>query len=71
MVYHGVSSPKVFDKCKGYLEIKNNSKVKEFFRDKEYGWEVFSMALEFEDDSRYIKTLREDPFMIGFLRINI
>ncbi|MHC1749580.1 MAG: Coenzyme F420 hydrogenase/dehydrogenase, beta subunit C-terminal domain [Cellulosilyticaceae bacterium] len=69
LVCHGVSSPKVFDKYKEYLERKNNSKVKKIsFRDKEYGWKVFSMALDFEDDSRYIKTLREDPFMIGFLK---
>lgn len=69
LICHGVPSPKVFDKYKEHLEVKNNSKVtKVSFRDKEYGWKVFSMVLDFEDNSRYIKTLREDPFMIGFLK---
>lgn len=69
LVCHGVPSPKVFNRYKEYLEGKNNSRVKKVsFRDKKHGWKVFSMALDFENNSRYIKTLREDPFMLGFLK---
>jgi len=69
IVCHGVPSPKVFNKYKKMLEKRNNSKIKKIsFRNKKFGWKLFSVSLLFENDTEYSKTLKEDPYMLGFLR---
>lgn len=69
IVCHGVPSPKVFNKYKKMLEKRNNSKIKKIsFRNKKFGWKLYSVSLLFENDTEYSKTLKEDPYMLGFLR---
>ena len=38
-----------------------------FFRDKKYGWKMFSMLFEFSNGTEYEQTLNRDLFMQGFL----
>lgn len=69
IVCHGVPSPKVFNKYKQMLERLNGSTIERIaFRDKKYGWKLYSLSLLFNNDKEYSKTLREDPYMLGFLR---
>ena len=69
LVCHGVPSPKVFEKYKSYMERQQAAKLQRItFRHKEYGWKLYSVALEFSNATEYKKTLREDPYMIGFLK---
>ena len=69
LVCHGVPSPKVFDKYKKTLEQQHESNIQRIaFRHKKYGWKLFSVSLKFFNDTEYSKTLREDPYMLGFLR---
>lgn len=69
LVCHGVPSPKVFDKYKEYLEDKYGSKIKTIsFRDKKHGWKTYSLSTKFSNGKEYSKNLKEDPFLLGFLR---
>ena len=69
LVCHGVPSPEIFSKYLEYLEKQYKSKVKKvYFRDKEPGWYVFGMRVEFQNGFVYKKNTYEDPFARGFLR---
>lgn len=69
IICHGVPSRKVFRKYIAELEEQHHSKVKNvYFRNKQYGWNVFSMKVDFENKTEYVSKLTEDNFMQGFLK---
>lgn len=69
IICHGVPSPKVFRKYIYEMENEYQSKVTSIsFRNKKYGWNIFSMKIEFENGKEYIAKLTEDKFMQGFLK---
>lgn len=69
IICHGVPSPKVFEKYKNLLSKRYESKIKNIkFRDKEKGWKTFSFVTEFENNEKYSNTLKDDFFMLGFLK---
>lgn len=69
LVCHGVPSPKVFGKYKKFLEDKYNSKIQSIsFRDKKYGWKTYSLSIKFSNGNEYKKNVKEDPFLLGFLK---
>ena len=68
IICHGVPSPRVFDIYKNNLKKEYNSEIEKIgFRDKDKGWKEFSYSTKFKNGKRYVKTLREDIFMKGFL----
>lgn len=69
LVCHGVPSPKIFEGYKNHMEQKYNSSIQRIaFRDKNYGWKLFSVSLQFGNDAVYRKNLEEDVYMQGFLK---
>lgn len=69
LVCHGVPSPRVFNEYKNMLEKLYNSTIQRIaFRHKKYGWKLYSVSVLFNNSTEYIKTLYEDPFILGFLR---
>lgn len=69
IVCHGVPSPEVFEKYKQMLESLNGSTIQRIaFRHKKYGWKLYSVSLLFNNNIEYSKTLKEDPYILGFLR---
>jgi len=69
LICHGVPSPKVFSKYKKFLEERYSSKIEMIsFRDKDQGWNLFSMVVEFSNGQKYQANLQKDPFLVGFLR---
>jgi hypothetical protein len=51
-----------------FREATAASKVRRtVFRLKKYGWKMYSVLFEFEDDTKYEKTLVEDDYMRGFI----
>lgn len=69
IICHGVPSPFVLKKYKDKKETIFKSKLKNIeFRNKTYGWEDFSTALEFENEKRIIERIDENLYMKGFLR---
>lgn len=63
IICHGVPSPLVWEK---YLHEFDGSINNISFRDKTFGWNNFSMRIDY-NDSKYIKTLKEDSYMKSFL----
>ena len=69
LVCHGVPSPEVFKRYIGWLEKIYGSRIKRIaFRHKKYGWKLYSVSFQFENDTEYSKILKEDPYLLGFLR---
>ena len=69
VVCHGVVSPKVFKAYKQLREKDNGSKTERIeFRNKKFGWKIFSVVLSFANKKLYSKKLSDDPYMRGFLR---
>lgn len=69
IICHGVPSPKVFKLYKTEIEKKYSSIIKTIdFRNKAYGWKLFSISLLFNNGTRYNKNLIEDMYMKGFLK---
>jgi coenzyme F420-reducing hydrogenase beta subunit len=68
-ICHGVPSPKVW---REYIEFRENeakSKVSRVaFRNKDEGWKKFSITFSFQNDMKYKKNLRKDPYLKAFLR---
>lgn len=67
LICHGVPSLLAFHK---YIISKiGNKGIKEIiFRDKEYGWENYSIKMTTNDDQVYSSIFKYDPFLVGFLR---
>lgn len=69
VVCHGVPSPKVFLKYCEMLEKKYESKIIRFdFRNKDKGWQNYSVKINFENGKIYQKRFSEDIYMRGFLQ---
>lgn len=69
VVCHGVPSPKVFAAYRAELERQYDAKTQRIaFRRKNFGWQLYSVSLSFDNDTEYLCVLNEDAFMIGFLR---
>lgn len=69
IVCHGVPSPLVWQEYIAYREIKSAAKLQNaFFRNKEYGWKLFSVQLGFANGAAYTHVLTEDLYMRSFLR---
>lgn len=68
IICHGVPSVRVWDKYTDYLTSQKSADISKLsFRDKQSGWKSYSVAVDFSDNSKYIKKFREDLFMRGFL----
>lgn len=67
----GTNSPKVYRKFLETLKEKYNSKVKKvWFKNKTYGWNLFSTKVEFENGKSYLKDRKHDYFMRGYIGKN-
>lgn len=67
----GTNSPKVYRKFLEMLSQKYNSKVKKvWFKNKTYGWNLFSTRVEFENGQTYLKDRKHDYFMRGYIGKN-
>ncbi|WP_138205963.1 Coenzyme F420 hydrogenase/dehydrogenase, beta subunit C-terminal domain [Haloimpatiens lingqiaonensis] len=68
IICHGVPSPKVFKMYRSELEKKYGENTKRIsFRDKHYGWKLFSVSLLFNNNIEYRENLTQDIYMKGFL----
>lgn len=69
IICHGVPSPKVFKKYKVELENQYSAKAQRIaFRRKDCGWKLYSVSLLFDNDTEYMKNLKQDIYMRGFLQ---
>ena len=69
IICHGVPSPMVWDKYVDYREKRSASKTQRtFFRHKNYGWKMFSVLFQFENNTEYVETLDKDIYMKSFLK---
>jgi coenzyme F420-reducing hydrogenase beta subunit len=65
LICHGVPSPMVWRQYKKY--ITKGNKIKDiYFRNKDLGWNTFSLKIEMEE-CIYTKSANEDSFMRAFL----
>lgn len=64
LVCHGVSSPKIWNSYKNYLEKKYNSKIKDInFRNKKFGYRSSGMKISFFNQKNYWASPRIDSFL--------
>ncbi len=69
IVCHGVPSQKVWDKYIDFMTEFKKKEIKEAsFRNKDNGWENFSMKLVYQNEEEYLKTHKQDYFMQAFLK---
>ncbi len=67
----GTNSPKVYRKFLETLSKKYGSKIKKiWFKNKTYGWNLFSTKIEFENGQSYLKDRKHDYFMRGYIGKN-
>lgn len=67
----GTNSPKVYRKFLEMLSQKYNSKIKKvWFKNKTYGWNLFSTNVEFENGQSYLRDRKHDYFMRGYIGKN-
>ena len=71
-ICHGVPSPILWKKYLFFIQEKSNGKygnIKNItFRNKQYGWRNFSLAVSFQNDFEYSKSLDKDPYLKIFLK---
>lgn len=68
LICHGIPGAKMYRKYLGELEEAAGAKPKSInFRDKTYGWNMFSVKVEFENGMEYLQTAKDDNFMKIFL----
>lgn len=69
MICHGVPSPMVWERYLCALEKKYNSRaVRVSFREKRFGWRMYSLSVVFENNRKYRKILKEDLYGQAFLQ---
>ncbi len=69
VICHGVPSPELLKKYINWQEYKSGAQiVKIDFRHKKCGWTVFGNRLENSKRKVLYSTLREDPYLLMFLR---
>lgn len=67
IICHGVPSPKLWDKYMRYREKLAGSRVNKIsFRDKTYGWQKYSMQIEYANSTKYCRTNNEDLYLQAF-----
>ena len=67
-VCHGVASPVVWNKYLDYAEKEHGAGIRyACFRDKSYGWRLFSVRLEFQDSTKKTIPLTKSLFMRGYI----
>lgn len=65
---HGVPSPVVWKKYLETVKKAHGSALRRISsRCKNYGWKKFSVLLEFSNNTEYLRTFTEDPYMRLFL----
>ena len=65
---HGVASPKVLKEYLAFREKKAHAKVRKMsFRHKVYGWQAFSMLLEYDNEKKYVGCNAEDLYLRMFI----
>lgn len=70
-ICRGVNSTKVFLKYIKMLENEYGARaIKIKFKDKTYGWHLFSTRIDFANGKKYIKDHYHDLFMRGYLNTN-
>ena len=68
LICHGVPSPMIWRKNIEYREKEHGASVRRtFFRHKKYGWKMYSVLLNFSNNTEYLKEISRDAFMQGFL----
>lgn len=69
IICHGVPSPFLWEQYVRFRENRANSSVRRVsFRNKETGWQSYSMLLEFSNDMKYMQLHSSDPYMQSFLK---
>lgn len=69
LICHGVPSPMIWEKYVDYQEKCASSRVERtFFRNKKYGWKMYSVLLSFINNTEYTETKDDDLFMKCFLQ---
>ena len=69
IICHGVPSPKLWKHYLTEQEQTFGAPVQSvFFRNKDTGWNNFSMSINFSNQKKYLKSFREDPYMRLFLK---
>lgn len=69
VICHGVPSPEILKNYINWQERKSGAQiVKIDFRHKKFGWTVFGNRLENSKRKVLYSTLREDPYLLMFLR---
>lgn len=66
---HGVPSPLVWEKYLNWQrKVYNSEPLQIYFRKKDTGWKNFSIEIQFQNNSVYQKSFREDIYMQFFLK---
>lgn len=67
IVCHGVPSPLVWKKYVEYRGKQAQGSVEKiYFRDKKYGWNMYSLLIKFSNRRKYIGRKKEDLYLRGF-----
>ena len=68
IICHGVPSQKVWEKYLKLWEEEFASKTKMVsFRNKKQGWQDYSLAIQFKNNTEYIRDVRNDLYLKGFI----
>lgn len=69
IICHGIPSPKLWFDYLSKLENEYNSvATRANFRYKSPSWTEFSLCVDFENGTRFIKSKFDDPYLISFLK---
>lgn len=69
LICHGVPSPMVWQRYIKFREKKIASNAKRvFFRNKRYGWKMYSLHFEFKNQLEYAQVYSKDLYITSFLR---
>lgn len=67
IICHGVPSPTTWQKYISYNERKYKTKLKNVsFRQKKYGWNDYSLYMQFQNKTEFYHTFRSDMYLIAF-----
>lgn len=71
-ICHGIPSPLVWGKYIDSLcRKKKASPIFVNFRDKSLGWKMYSLKIDFDNDSEYLATHYEDLYLRGYIYKNL
>lgn len=69
LICHGVPSPLVFERYKEEKVKESAASISQIdFRNKRFGWNLFSFSMVFENGVRYLQDLNRDIYLKGFSR---